>query len=246
MSPQAPALTPVTRRYLMDFALRAGIFLLIGIIYLAAPEQLDFTAAAGPTLPLILLWAAVFCSMAAQLNPKSRLTRGCLKQYPTGCRLAADYDKDALAQAVKRQNRGAAKVAVLWLAINLFIGLLYHWGSVLRAAELVVLCAFCYLCDLICVLFFCPFQFFLMHNRCCVNCRIFAWGSWMMASPLMTVLHWYAQSLFWMGVVVLICWEVRFFRHPERFWYGSNLALRCGACTDRLCRYKKLAPKHPI
>ena len=217
MRPQIPVLTPVTRHYLMDFALRAGIFLLIGIIYLAAPEQLDFTASTGLTLPLILLWAAVFCSMAAQLNPKSRLTRGCLKQYPTGCQLTADYDKDALAQAVKQQNRGAAKVAVLWLAV-----------------------------DLICVLFFCPFQFFLMNNRCCVNCRIFAWGSWMMASPLMTVLHWYAQSLFWMGVVVLICWEVRFFRHPERFWHGSNLALRCDNCTDRLCRYKKLTPKHPI
>ena len=54
------------------------------------------------------------------------------------------------------------------------------------------------------------------------------------------------ESLFWMGVVVLICWEVRFFRHPERFWHGSNLALRCDNCTDRLCRYKKLTPKHPI
>ena len=73
MRPQIPVLTPVTRHYLMDFALRAGIFLLIGIIYLAAPEQLDFTAPTGLTLPLILLWAAVFCSMAAQLNPKSRL-----------------------------------------------------------------------------------------------------------------------------------------------------------------------------
>ena len=95
-----------------------------------------------------------------------------------------------------------------------------------------------YLCDLVCVLFFCPFQTFLMGNRCCVNCRIFAWGSWMMAAPLMCVPHWYSWSLFGMGLAVLAVWERRYARYPERFWEGSNRLLQCAHCQEQLCRYK--------
>ena len=95
-----------------------------------------------------------------------------------------------------------------------------------------------YLCDLICVLFFCPFQTFLMGNRCCVNCRIFAWGSWMMATPMAFIPHWFSWSLVGLGLVVLVVWEVRFRRYPERFWFGSNKLLQCAHCQEQLCRYK--------
>ena len=60
----------------------------------------------------------------------------------------------------------------------------------------------------------------------------------MMAAPLMLVPHFYAQSLFWLGVLVLVVWEVRYRRHPERFWSGSNRTLQCRACKEKLCRYK--------
>lgn len=231
------SLTPVTRRYLRDFTFRLMVFLCIGAIYLTAPSLLDFTCAGRPSLPLLLLWAVVLLSMVAQLSPKSGLTTGCLKQYPTRYDPAPSYSPQQLRQAVHQQNRGARRVAAVWLVINLCFGALYHRG-ILRIPHLVLLCALCYLCDLVCVLFFCPFQTFLMGNRCCVNCRIFAWGSWMMAAPLMCVPHWYAQSLFWTGIVVLICWEVRYRRHPERFWSGSNRNLQCAHCKEQLCRYK--------
>ena len=29
--------------------------------------------------------------------------------------------------------------------------------------------------------------------------------------------------------------------HPERFWNGSNAAIRCENCTDKLCHVK-----HPL
>ena len=57
-------------------------------------------------------------------------------------------------------------------------------------------------------------------------------------APLMLVPHLYAQSLFWVGVLVLIVWEVRYRRHPERFWSGSNRTLQCSQCQEKLCRYK--------
>ena len=237
-----PALSTVTKRYLRDFAFRLTVFLFIALIYILAPEQLDFSLENKFLSPLTLLWIAVFCSMVVQLNPKSGLTTGCLKQYPTGCELSDTYDRDKLKQAVHQQNIGAVKVFVVWFAVNLFFGLLYH-KKIFSVPTLVLLCAAFFLCDLICVLFFCPFQTFLMGNRCCVNCRIFAWGSWMMAAPLMCVPHLYAQSLFWTGILVLVVWEIRYRRHPERFWFGSNRLLQCTNCQEQLCRYK--VPRSP-
>lgn len=231
----------VTKRYLLDFAFRLSVFLVIAAVYILRPQWLDFTTSEGGTLFRAGLWLAVITSMLVQLNPKSDLTTGCLKQYPQRFDPVPDYDLEALRKTIKFQNRGARKVALVWLAVNLVFGILYHMDK-LRPATLLFLCALCFLCDLICVLFFCPFQTFLMKNRCCVNCRIFAWGSWMMAAPLMWVPHWYSQSLFWTGVLVLVVWETRFHRYPERFWFGSNRRLQCSHCEEQLCRYKHPRP----
>ena len=232
------SVSPVTRRYVREFFLRLTVFVLVLLTRVLAPGRLTFTAPfRWSRWPLAVLWIAVFVSMAAQLNPNSRLTAGCMKQYPARFDPAPGYDPAALQLAVRRQNRGAAKVAAVWLAVNLVIGALYH-RRVLSAADLVVLCALAYLCDLVCVLFFCPFQTFLMGNRCCVSCRIFAWGSWMMAAPLMCVPHWYSWTLFGTGLAVLAVWERRYARHPERFWEGSNRLLQCARCQEQLCRYK--------
>lgn len=230
-------ISKVTQRYLLDFLFRLTVFLLIGWVYLTRPDWLDFTAGCL-SWPLVLLWAAVLASMLAQLNVNSGLTTGCLKQYPSRFDPVPEFDRQELRQAVRRQNCGAVKVAAVWLAVNFCFGLCYYLEAV-KMAFLVLLCALYYLCDLVCVLFFCPFQQFLMHNRCCVNCRIFAWGSWMMAAPLMYIPHWYSWTLSGTALVVLAVWEVRFHRYPERFWYGSNRNLQCGSCREQLCRYKR-------
>ena len=232
-----PKPTALTRKYLWAVTFRLGVFLLVVLLYIGNRDILDFTRSRFPSLPLWVLWAALLFSMAAQLNPKSGLTAGCMKQFPNRFSPVSSYSTRDLNKAVAYQNRGALKVAGTWVLVNLFFGVLYLRGT-LRAAELVLLCALYYLCDLICVLFFCPFQTFLMKNRCCVNCRIFAWGSWMMAVPLVFVVHWFSWSLVGMSLVVLLVWEVRFRRYPERFWSGSNQLLQCSHCQEQLCRYK--------
>ena len=168
-----PKPTKLTVRYLRSVTFRLAVFLFVAALFLWAPDWLDFTAGKPLTVPLVLLWLAVACSMLAQLNPKSALTAGCMKQYPNRFDPVANYSRQSLKEAVRQQNRGAVKVAAVWLAGNLVFGILY-WRRTIGVAELVLLCAFYYLSDLICVLFFCPFQTFLMGNRCCVNCRIFA------------------------------------------------------------------------
>lgn len=229
--------TPVTRRYLHNFIFRLTVFLFILITYLTRRPHLDFTVHTPRFWLLNLLWVVMLLSMLMQLDPNSRLTTGCLKQFPSRFDTVENFDAQALKQTVRTQNIGALKVAALWLSVNLGIGLLYL-KKILGVPELVLLSSFYYLCDLICVLFFCPFQTFLMKNRCCVNCRIFAWGSWMMAVPLLFVRHFYAQTLVLASVLVLVVWEYRFFRYPQRFWFGSNRHLQCAHCKEQLCRYK--------
>ena len=231
-----PAISKVTKRYLLDFWFRTAVFLSVAALYWLRPDILDFTQG-SVSLPLMLLWAVVAVAMLAQLNPKSDLTTGCLKQYPNRYAPTDAYDPQALAQAVHKQNWGAFKVALVWLAANLVIGALYHMHRI-RTQTLLLLSAFYFLCDLICVLFYCPFQHLLMHNRCCVNCRIFAWGSWMMATPLAFIPHWYSWSLCAFAILVLVVWEYRYRRYPERFWFGSNRNLQCINCKEQLCRYK--------
>jgi len=237
-----PAATPLTRRYLATLALRLLVFSVILGVYLWDKTLLDFTREGPLFWPLTLLWLVMLGAMLAQLNPRSRLTTGCMKQYPSSFEGTSSYDPEALRQAVRTQNRGAVKVAVVWLAVNGLFGLLYL-ADVFTISELLLLSALYYPCDLICVLFFCPFQILLMKNRCCVNCRIFAWGSWMMAIPLLCIPHVYAQSLIWSSILVLVVWEYRFRRYPERFWFGSNRSLQCAYCTEQLCRYK--VPRSP-
>ena len=143
--PALPKLSKVTRHYLRDFSFRLAVFLFVAVLFLLSPEWLDFTAENPKFVPLLLLWVAVAGSMVAQLNPNSLLTTGCLKQYPTRYDPADHYNPEDLRQAIKVQNRGALKVAVVWLAVNLCFGILYHRG-VLSVPVLVLLCALCYLC----------------------------------------------------------------------------------------------------
>ena len=229
--------TSVTRRYLRNFLVRLALFFIIFFVYMTQRHHLDFMLHGTKFWPLTLLWVAMLCSILTQLDPNSRLTTGCLKQFPIRFDAVPNFSPETLKQVVRAQNLGAVKVAALWLSINLCFGWLYLKG-ILGVPELVLLCAFYFLCDLICVLFFCPFQTFLMKNRCCVNCRIFAWGSWMMTIPLLFVRHFYAQSLVWAAILVLVVWEIRFFRYPQRFWFGSNRHLQCAHCKEQLCRYK--------
>jgi len=89
-------------------------------------------------------------------------------------------------------------------------------------------------CDLICVLIWCPFRL-IMKTRCCTTCRIFNWDHLMMFTPMLFVKSFFAASLLAMAIAVWAVWELCVAIYPERFWEGSNDALKCANCTDKLC-----------
>lgn len=71
---------------------------------------------------------------------------------------------------------------ILWCLLIAAIGLLHRFGVIDRTALFMISVLF-YVCDLICVLIWCPFRL-IMKNRCCTTCRIFNWDHLMMFSPL--------------------------------------------------------------
>lgn len=126
---------------------------------------------------------------------------------------------------------------LIWLSGNAVVGVLYLF-EVLDMADLLMLTVFYFLSDYICILIFCPFQTCIMKNKCCVNCRIYDWGHFMMFTPMLFIQNFYSWSLFFTSLVVLIHWEIVYAKHPERFWSGANQTLQCQNCKDKTCQVK--------
>ncbi len=186
--------------------------------------------------PLHLLWLVWMGDMLLQLRPaRAVMALGSQKQfgryYQPGRRAG---DKEALAGFIRESDRGARRVFLIWALVIAGIGALKRSG-LLGRAEIFLTVAFFYVCDLVCVLVWCPFRVFWMKNRCCTTCRIFNWDHLMMFTPFLFVSGFYGGSLLALSVVVFLVWEAAFRLHPERFWEGSNQALSCKNCTDRLC-----------
>lgn len=134
--------------------------------------------------------------------------------------------------------QGVFAVAASWILLNGIIGGLYFTHIIDKGILLLVSLAYG-VCDLICILFFCPFQTWFMKNRCCAVCRIYNWDYAMMFTPFIFIPHWYTWSLFAMSFALIIRWEINVYRHPERFSDITNASLSCANCNEKLCHHKK-------
>ena len=142
-------------------------------------------------------------------------------------------NREALRNYVITTTQAAYKVMVLWILLIALLGWLHHKSILSDAALFLVSVAF-YVCDLICVLVWCPFRL-LMKTRCCTTCRIFNWDHLMMFTPMLFVKGFFSRSLLILAVLVWGLWELFVLLYPERFWEKSNAALQCANCTDKLC-----------
>lgn len=242
--------TPVINQYIGKFIARIVIVTAVAVTYFIHRDVLT-NVLTQPALdsvqdayywPFIALWAALMAMMARHLLPPKVFTMALLKQKEERLDLDPNYKKERLLQYVQKQNVKAWYVMLVWVLLNGAIGMLYLYG-ILKVADMFLITTFFFLCDYICILFYCPFQSLIMHNKCCVNCRIYDWGHFMMFTPMLFVKHFFSWTLFWMALVVLIRWEIVYARHPERFWQGSNRNLRCSNCKDKSCQMKKMLAK---
>lgn len=242
--------TAMMYRYYVKFLMRLTIFVCVFVLYLTKRDWITEILTYPFSLyiveyevtPLHFLWGIFMGIMLLHLFPIDSLSMALRKHKKETYVEVPGYSEMELMKFVQDQNIKAWKIMLIWLSGNAVVGLLYLIG-ILEVADLLMLTVFYFLCDYICILFFCPFQTGIMKNKCCVNCRIYDWGHFMMFTPMLFIQNFYSWSLFFTSLVVLIHWEIVYAKHPQRFWSGSNQTLKCANCQDKTCQIKKILQK---
>ena len=224
--------------YFIRLAGRCVVFLLAILLFLFDKEQ--FIVVEGWNFferfsLLHILWGIWVWDMVLQLIPvKAHISIGSQKVFSALYRpIKEKINYQNLKKYIIDTTGAAYKVMILWVVLNMVIAILYQ-TRVIDVATVILISVFFYLCDLICVLIWCPFRL-IMKNKCCTTCRIFNWDHLMMFSPLITVNSFYSWTLVFLAFAIWLIWELCVFTYPERFWENSNMALKCSECTDKLC-----------
>ena len=184
---------------------------------------------------LHILWLIWVCDMISQIVPiKNKVALGSQKLFANRFQpIREKVNYDALKNYVVSTTKSAYKVFIIWGMLIIVLGVLYHIG-IINKIWVFMISVFFYVCDLICVLIWCPFRL-TMKNKCCTTCRIFNWDHLMMFSPLIFIGGFFAISLVVMASLAWLIWEIFVMIYPERFSEMTNAALKCSNCTDKLC-----------
>ena len=181
---------------------------------------------------LTVVWVVFVFEMLLRFFPSRFESPGSQKQF------RRNYIKSGETSIVIHDNNATMLVAMVWITFNGIAGVL-HMAGVIDDGILLLLCSAYSVCDMICILFFCPFQTWFLKNKCCGTCRIYNWDYAMMFTPLFFVRKSYAWSLLALSMALLIRWEITFYLAPERFSENTNEYLRCKNCQEKLCSHKK-------
>ena len=226
------------RRYFVRLICRSAIFIACLVLCFAQPRLFDILEGNNffqQSSVLHILWLVWVADMVLQIVPiKNKVALGSQKLFANRFRpIRKKINYDSLKNYIVSTTKSAYKIMLLWIALITVIGILYYTHVIGRTGLFMVSVCF-YVCDLICVLIWCPFRL-IMKNKCCTTCRIFNWDHLMMFSPLVFAGGFYAISLFVMAALAWLVWELCVMLYPERFWEMSNLSLKCCECTDKLC-----------
>ena len=211
------------------------------LLILLLIEYFIFRFRAGPAITvsleerpaLLYFTCGVFVvEMILRFFPSRFESPGCQKQFKR------NYIKSGKTEIVVHDNNATVLVLLIWITFNLLFGALRIIG-IFDDGIMILLCGAYSVCDMICILFFCPFQSWFMKNKCCSACRIYNWDYAMMFTPLFFVHRAYAWGLLALSFALLIRWEITFYKYPERFSEETNDYLKCQNCTEKLCTHKK-------
>ena len=230
-----PKLTIVSTLHYVRLVYRAILFLWLTVDYILYRVYHDAPISArleGRPVILSVIWIVFAAEMIFRFFPSRLESPGCQKQF------ARNYMKSGKTEIIIPDNQATVLIALIWVVFNAGFGALYMM-DILDEGIMILLCSAYSVCDMICILFFCPFQTWFMKNKCCSACRIYNWDYAMMFTPLFFVRRDYSWSLLALSVALLIRWEITFYRHPERFSENTNNYLQCVNCTEKLCTHKK-------
>lgn len=222
------------------FRLAARVIIFIAVFFLYIYRKDAFYVAEGLNFFkafsfLHILWLMWIYDMIQQVIPvKAHISIGSQKNFRTFFRpIKEKINYNNLKKYIKDTTSSAYKVMIIWILLTVVISFL-HLKGIIDIAGMIFISTFFYVCDLICVLIWCPFRL-IMKNKCCTTCRIFDWDHLMMFLPIVSVNSFYSWTLVLFSFAIWLIWEFCVFLYPERFWENSNMALKCSECTDKLC-----------
>ena len=186
-------------------------------------------------IPVILgiIWTVFALEMFLRFFPSKLESMGCQKQFK---RNYAPTESESISE--EHQWWRTAAVIAFWIGLNGIIAFLYYSG-IIEKEVLMLIALFYSVCDMICILFFCPFQSWMLKNKCCAACRIYNWDYAMMFTPFLFVRSFFTYSLLAMSIFLLLRWEISYRLYPKRFYASTNSCLSCKNCPERLCAHKK-------
>ncbi len=177
------------------------------------------------------IWIIFAVEMILRFFPSKHESMGCQKQFK----------KNFIPTKNKKPVLHSWKVTfwmtAAWLGLNAVFGVLYHLDIIDSGIMMIIALAYS-VCDMICILFFCPFQTWFMKNKCCGSCRIYNWDFAMMFTPFAFVMTPYTWSLLGISLALLLVWEIYVHKRPERFSEATNAVLSCANCKEKLCQHK--------
>ena len=237
MARRKPHLSKISLLHYWKLFFRGTLFLLSTAIYIndrieAVQSNIHFSGFITHPHMMRFIWIVFAAEMLLRFFPSQMESAGCQKVF------ARNYKPSPQPQKPRDDRKATWAILGAWLGLNGIIAALYFAGII--DTGILVLIALAYsVCDMICILFFCPFQTWFLKNKCCGTCRIYNWDFAMMFTPLVLVPRFFTWSLFGLGLALVIHWEVTHYRHPERFYEETNCSLSCANCQERLCAHKK-------
>ena len=231
-------MSDIRKNYILRFIFRIIAFLFCICVYIFSPDEfsvLDGFNFFKSFSVFHILWIIWVFDMFLQIIPiKNKIPLGSQKLFANRFRpIREKINPKSVKQYIKTTTLSAYKVFVLWVLLIGIIGFLY-FADFIDKKQLFLISVFFYVCDLFCVLIWCPFRL-IMKNKCCTTCRIFNWDHLMMFSPLIFAGGFYSLSLVAFSLIAFIVWELCVLIFPERFWEITNVSLKCSECTDKLC-----------
>ena len=230
-------LSKISLSHYIKLIFRSALFISAAVIYIINrinKTGMPFGDSEHKSLVLGVIWLVFVIEMIFRFFPSKIESMGCQKQFARNFKNTnASKEKPKLQSA-----KSTFAVAAFWIGLNAIIGLLYYIHIIDEGILFLISLAFS-VCDMICILFFCPFQTWFMKNKCCTSCRIYNWDYAMMFTPLVFIKSFYTWSILLCAVMLLVRWEITVFKYPERFSEETNACLSCTGCQERLCSHKK-------
>ena len=231
-----PIISLISNIHYVKLIFRSFLFLSAVFAYISDKvwgTQLFDIFSTNPVV-FITIWLVFVIEIALRFFPSKLESMGCQKQFRRNFK-PREKEKDGY---IVHRKYSAIWVALITVAVAATIGVLFYSG-VIDEEIIFIICLFFSVFDMVCILFFCPFQEWIMHNRCCVTCQIYNWDYPMMFLPLIFIRNAYTISLLVLSFALVIEWEVLKRKYPERFSEKTNCSLSCENCTEKLCAHKE-------